>query len=111
METLMKSNYLHDHKVSFKTDNIEKDREILITRLNEYVNKSVNYHNDEDISKYFSNLKDFRIYYENSYVYYDTNNNTFKLEYILNNKFYREEIYEYTVKDGKIKYGCIDYSI
>lgn len=111
METLIKSDDLHDYKMSFKTDNIEKYREILITRLNEYINKSVGYHNDNDISKYFSNLKDFRICYQNSYVYYDKNSNTFKLEYIIDNKFCREETYEYTVNNGRIKYGCINYSI
>lgn len=110
METFVKSNNLYNYNEVFKVENIQQHRENLITRLNSYINENTEYHNDKDINEYFLNLKDFRIYYEKSYIYYDKDNDIFKLQYIINNKPYKEESYEYKIESGQIKYGCIDYS-
>lgn len=110
METLVKSNNMSNYNSSFKVEDIQQSREKLLTKLNLYINESIEYKSDEDINKHFLNLKDFRIYYEKSYIYYDKDNDIFKLEYIVNNKPYREESYEYKIEKGQIKYGCINYS-
>lgn len=110
METLVKSSVLYDYKNAFKVEDIQNQREMLITRLNLYIKEKVNYSKTEDIRNYFLSTDDFRIYYGNSYVFYDRENDLFKLEYIVENKVYKEEIYEYIVRDGYIEYGCIDYS-
>jgi hypothetical protein len=110
MESLLKSDVVYGYKDIFKIEKIQKDREVLITRLNSFIEKNVDYVDEDDISKYFSNIEDFRIYYGNSYVYYDRKNDLFKLEYVLDNKYYKEECYEYAIKNGNIRYGCINYS-
>ncbi|WP_446899345.1 hypothetical protein ACSVC9_05515 [Clostridium sp. LBM24168] len=110
METLVKSNVVYEYKDVFKVEDIQKQRETLITKLNLYIMEKVDYGEEKNIRNHMLNIENFRIYYGNSYVYYDKSNDLFKLEYILDNKLYKEETYQYVVKDGKIRYGCVDYS-
>jgi len=111
METLVKSDVFYEYGSTFRIEGIQKQRETLITRLNSYIVEKIDYDDDKDIREHMLGIEDFRIYYGSSYVYYDRDNDVFKLEYIIDNKLYKEEIYEYAVEDGQIKYGCVDYSL
>lgn len=110
METLVKTDLVHDYKSVFYVQNIQKERETLLTKLNLYVDKNINYTNNDDIKKWFADRGDFRIYCGQSYISYDKNSDLFKVEYILKGEFYKEESYEYTIKQESMKFGCIDYS-
>ena len=48
--------------------------------------------------------------YNESHIEYTKNNNCFSIQYYINHKFYKEELYEYKIVNGSMRYGCIDYS-
>ncbi|OBR94912.1 hypothetical protein CLRAG_12500 [Clostridium ragsdalei P11] len=109
MEMHIRSNNLNSHKKSIQVDVTEKYREYLFTELNEYISKNPSC-DDNGIKQYISSLDNFKIYFEECYIFYDKNMDCFKVEYIFNGEFYKEETYEYEVKNKDILYSCIDYS-
>ncbi|WP_242866542.1 hypothetical protein [Clostridium ljungdahlii] len=109
MEMHIRSNNLNSHKKSIQVDVTEKYREYLFTELNEYISKNPCC-DDNGIKQYISSLDNFKIYFEECYIFYDKNMDCFKVEYIFNGEFYKEETYEYEVKNKDILYSCIDYS-
>jgi hypothetical protein len=110
MEILIRSNNLKLQKNASKVDVLQKEREYLLTELDENICKNVSIISENEVKTYLSSISDFNVKYNDSCVKYIKNNNCFLVQYFINSKFYKEELYEYTIIDGSVFYGCIDYS-
>lgn len=109
-EYLIRKNSLNFQKYSLKVNGIQKQKEYLLTQLDQYIYKNINDITEDEIKKYFQDAQSFSLSYEQCYVTYFNSRNCFLLVYYLNNKFYKEELYEYKVVGDSVNYGCIDYS-
>ncbi|CAB1242888.1 conserved hypothetical protein [Clostridiaceae bacterium BL-3] len=109
MEMNIRSNNLKDYKKCLELDIIEKPREYLLTRLNRYIVENVSC-KENNLKGSRCSLDNIKIYFEECYIYYDENIDCFKAEYIFNGKFYKEEIYEYELREGRFVCSCVDYS-
>lgn len=110
MEFLRRENSIKMKKNALKVDKTQKCKEYLLTELDEYIYENVNNVTEEDIKNYFSAVNGFSLTYEQCCVKYNKDKNYFLVEYYINNKFYKEEFYQYKVNGTSIIYGCIDYS-
>lgn len=103
-------NNLKFQKNSLKINTIQKYAEYLLTELDEYILANVSAITQDDIRVHFSSLYDFSISYEECNISYVPNKDCFLIEYYLNHKFYKEELYEYKIYNNSLIYRCIDYS-
>lgn len=110
MEMNVRSNNLNDYKKCLKMDVTEKYREYLLTELNRYLNENISF-KEGKLNENMSSLNNLRIYFEECYIYYDEKNDCFKVEYVFNGKFYKEEVYEYQFGENGLVYSCVDYSL
>lgn len=110
MEFVKRDNAVKLQNNTIKVDKLQKSREYLLSRLDKYILNNINSLSNEEIQTYFSTLNDFKVVYEGSYIIYIKDKNYFLLRYYLNNKFCKEELYEYKVTSKGLVYGCIDYS-
>lgn len=110
MEVLIRSNNLKFQSNVLKVDNLQKTREYLLTELDENIYMNVSSIDENAVKEYLNSIADFKGKYNDSYVEYVKNNNCFLIQYYINHKFYKEELYEYKIVNGEIFYGCIDYA-
>ncbi|MFL0196881.1 hypothetical protein ACJDU8_15125 [Clostridium sp. WILCCON 0269] len=109
MEMYIRSDNLDRHKEAFKTDITKKYKEYLLTELNQYICDNVSYETTS-LKEYMCSLDNFKIYFEGSYIYYDGSLDCFIIKYIFDGKFYKQETFEYEIRDKDIVYSCVDYS-
>ncbi len=110
LEMLKRENNLKMEKNILKVEVTQKIKEYLFTDLDEFLYKNKADITNEGIKDYLKSTTDSSIQYEDSYIEYNKEKNYFLVVYYVNNKFYKEEFYEYRVKDKLIFYTCIDYS-
>ncbi|MEY7999438.1 hypothetical protein AB8U03_04360 [Clostridium sp. Mt-5] len=109
MEMNIRSNNLNDYKKCLQVDITEKYREYLLTELDKYMAENIPYEED-NLKENICSMDNIKIYFEECYIYYDSNIDCFKAEYIFNGKFYKEETYEYELGKTGFVYSCVDYS-
>lgn len=110
MEFLKRENSIKMKKNILKVDKLQKYREYLLTELDENIYGNVNNITEEEIKNYLSSADGFSLIYDQCCIKYVKDKNYFLVQYYINNKFYKEEFYQYKVNDSSIIYGCIDYS-
>ncbi|MBV7275047.1 hypothetical protein I6U48_19285 [Clostridium sp. PL3] len=110
MEVLIRNNNLKMEKSLVKVDKLQKTREYLLTELDDNIYKNVSVIDENSVKEYFVSMSKLDEKYEDSYIEYIKNNNCFLIQYYINHKFYKGELYEYKIANGLIYYGCIDYS-
>ena len=82
---------------------LDEDKEFLFTYLNNYIisNLSEKGINEDNIKNLLSPIYiSFKINYKDSYASYDNTNNTFKIEYPIDDYSHREDTYNYSVIDN-----------
>ena len=110
MEFLRRENSVKMYKNTMRVDKSQKYKEYLFTELDEYICENVKDITEDDIKNYFDSAIDFELTYEQCKIKYNKDRNYFLVQYYINNKFYKEEFYQYKVRGKSIIYGCIDYS-
>jgi hypothetical protein len=109
MEMNIRSNVVDTYKQAFKVNVKDKYKEYLLTELNQYICENI-LCNTTNIKEYMNSLDDFKIYFQESHVYYDKNIDCFIIEYVIDGTFYKQETFEYEIKDKDVIFSCIDYS-
>lgn len=110
MEFLRRENSIKMKKNILKVDKLQKYKEYLLTELDENIYGNVMNITEEEIKKYLTSTDSFSLTYDQCSVKYIKDKNYFLVQYYINNKFYKEEFYQYKVNGNSIIYGCIDYS-
>ncbi|MBC2580313.1 hypothetical protein [Clostridium sp. DJ247] len=110
MEFAKRDNTIKLRNNATKVDKLQKSREYLLNELDKYIHNNINNLSSEEIQNYFNASNDFKVIYEGSYIIYIKDKNCFLLKHYLNNKFCKEELYEYKITNKGLVYGCIDYS-
>lgn len=109
METYIRYNAMARNKQIFKADVTQKYKEYLLTQLNQYICDTI-LCKTKNIKEYMSSLDNFRMYFEECYVYYDKNIDCFIIKYIIDGNFYKSDTFEYEIKDNGVVFSCVDYS-
>ncbi|WP_368487844.1 hypothetical protein [Clostridium sp. BJN0013] len=109
MEMYIRSNGVERYKQIFKVNAAEKYKEYLLTELNQYICDTI-LCETTNVKEYMNSLDNFKIYFEESYIYYDGNIDCFIIKYIINGDFYKQEIFEYEIKGKDVAFSCVDYS-
>lgn len=109
MEMNIRSNVMDTYKQTFKINVKDKYKEYLLTELNKYICKNILYE-AANVKEYMNSLENFKIYFQESNLYYDKNIDCFIIEYVIDGNFYEQETFEYEIKDKNIIFSCIDYS-
>ncbi|AWI03770.1 hypothetical protein B9W14_04460 [Clostridium drakei] len=107
LEVLKRQNNLNMEKSVLKVDPTQKIKEYMLTELDELLYKDVTTLTNDEVKNYLSSKTGSIVQYDNSYIKYDTNN-YLVLMYNVNNKFCKEEHYQYKVENNFIFYRCID---
>jgi len=110
MEFLRRENSIKMNKNALKVDKLQKHKEYLFTELDEHIYGNVENVTEEEVKNYFSSIEEFSLTYDQCYIKYNKDKNYFLLQYYIDNKFFKEEFYQYKVNGNSILYGCIDYS-
>lgn len=109
MEMNIRSNGLDTHKQTFKINITEKYKECLLTELNQYICETI-LCETTNVKEHMNSLDNFKIYFEESCIYYDGNTDCFIIEYVIDGDFYKQETFEYEIKGKDVVFSCIDYS-
>lgn len=109
MEVLIRNNNLKMEKSLVKVDKLQKTREYLLTELDENIYNNVSSINEDSVKKYLESMVNIKDEHGESHIEYIKNNNCFLIQYYINHRFYKGEVYEYKIIKGSIYYGCIDY--
>lgn len=110
MELLVRENSMKMKNNVVKVDKLQKYKEYLFTELDENIYGNVNNITEDDIKKYLDSISDFCLIYDQCCIKYVKDKNYFLVQYYINNRFCKEEFYQYKVEGNSIIYGCIDYS-
>lgn len=110
MEFLRRENSIKMNKNALKVDKLQKYKEYLFTELDEHIYGNVNNVTEEEVKNYFSSIDEFSLTYDQCCIKYNKDKNYFLLQYYIDNKFCKEEFYQYKVNNNSTFYGCIDYS-
>ena len=98
--------------IDLKENNMEKDREYLLTDLSDTIKTNISDITNDNVRNYFTAYKsNFKIIFNNSCVVYDYKDNEFVLVSKYDNVFVKQEYYGYTIMSGKIKFTYLRFSI
>lgn len=107
---LQRSNTLKMREYCCKVEPVQKIREYMLTDLNSLIYKNCTSINNDSVKNYLSSISGNIVNYDYSYIKYNDAANSFTLVYYIGKKFYKEELYKYTIKNGNVFYNCLDYS-
>lgn len=110
MEILIKQNTERTANNILKVEEIQKIKEYILTELDQYIYENVENIGEEELKTFLNSLGNFQLSYEESTITYNKDRDCFLIQYYIDGKFYKEELYEYKVHGPSVIYGCINYS-
>lgn len=94
-----------------KQDLTQRDREYLLTNLNEYIESNCSKPFDEETIKLlFAEQEDFMVSYESSSLEYSEIKDAFYISYYYDGKFYKEELCGYKTTENSVEFYISGFS-
>lgn len=110
LQILIRDNNIKRGKDFSKIDIVQRDREYLLTDIDSYIYSNLSGISCSNIKALMLIYGEKKKYYGNSYIKYLAGKDAFYLCFYINGRFYREELYKYSVMDENVIYIPVEYS-